>query len=299
MKERKRNAAAPARKIQYKRQSQLKEIWKRLMKNKAAIVGLIIIVLILLMACFADVLYDYDEMAIKQNILERLQSPSAKHPFGTDDLGRDILARIVHGSRTSLLISFFAVLVSLVVGGVIGSIAGYFGGAVDNVLMRIMDVFLAIPGLLFAITIVAAFGTSTINLIMALSVVFIPGFSRIVRGSVMTVRNADYVEAARAVGAKNLTLILGHVIPNSLAPVLVHATLNIAVAVIITAGMSFLGLGIQAPTPEWGAMLSGSRSFIRDYSYMTIFPGLAIMVTILALNLLGDGLRDALDPRLK
>ena len=282
-----------------KKQSMWSETWRRLKKNWAAMAGLAIGILLVLMALFADVLYDYDNVVIKQDIVNRLQSPSAAHPFGTDELGRDILARIVHGSRVSLEIGFLAVFFSLIAGGFLGAIAGYYGGKVDNIIMRIMDVFLAIPGTLLAICIMAALGSSMFNLIIALSVSNVPVFARIVRGSVLTVRDVEFVEAARAIGCKNGTIIFGHVLPNALAPVIVQTTLNVATTILTIAGLSFLGLGVSAPRPEWGAMLSSGRSYIRDYSYMTMFPGLAIMITILALNLLGDGLRDALDPRLR
>ncbi len=236
---------------------------------------------------------------IKQNIPERLQHPSLAHPFGTDELGRDMLARIIHGGRMSLSISLVSVAFSLLIGGSLGAITGYFGGRIDMVIMRIMDIFLAIPPTLLAITIVAALGPSTINLVIALAISSVPTFSRIVRGSVLMVRDVEFIEAAKAIGATNRTIIIEHILPNSFAPVLVQTTLSVAVMILTTAGLSFLGLGVQVPTPEWGFMLSSGRTYIRDHSYLTLFPGLAIMVTILSLNLLGDGLRDALDPRLK
>lgn len=283
----------------FKKKSMFAETWRRLTKNWAAMVGLAIVVLLILMALFADVLYNYDNVVIKQDIANRLQGPSSAHPFGTDEVGRDILSRIVHGSRVSLEIGFAAVAFSLFIGGFLGAISGFYGGKVDNIIMRIMDVFLAIPGTLLAICIMAALGSSIFNLVIALSVSNVPIFARIVRGSVLTVRDVEYVEAARAIGCKNGTIIFGHVLPNALAPVIVQTTLNIAGVILTIAGLSFLGLGVAAPRPEWGAMLSSGRSYIRDYSYITMFPGLAIMITILALNLLGDGLRDALDPRLR
>lgn len=284
---------------QHKKQSQFMEVWKRLLRNKTAILGLVIVSTLILLALFAPLMFDYDGVVIKQNIKERLQTPSSAHPFGTDEMGRDIFARVIYGGRNSLFISFFAVSISLSIGGVIGSIAGFFGGAIDMITMRFMDVLSAIPGNLLAITLVASLGPSTINLIIALSISGIPNFSRIVRGAVLTVRDVEYIEAARAIGAKNYILIKDHVLPNCMAPIIVQTTLNIASVILTTAGLSFLGLGVQAPAPEWGAMLSNGRTFIRDHSYMTMFPGLAIMSTILSLNLLGDGLRDALDPRLK
>ena len=282
-----------------KKRGQMYEIWIHLKRNKAAMLGLGIVILLLLMVVFAGAIFDYENVVIKQDIANRLQSPSAAHPFGTDETGRDILARIFHGARMSLGISVMAVCCSLVVGGTLGASAGYFGGKVDMLIMRLMDILLAIPNILLAITIVAALGASNMNLIIALTISSIPGFSRIVRGAVLTVRDSEYIEAARAIGAKTFTIILSHVIPNCMGPILVQTTLNVGSVILSTAGLSFLGLGVQPPRPEWGAMLSGGRAFIRDYSYITMFPGCMIMITILSLNLLGDGLRDALDPRLK
>ncbi len=283
----------------YKKKSQFGELWGRFARNKTAVLGLIIIVLLILMMIFADVMFDYKTQVIKQNIPMKLKPPSAAHPFGTDEMGRDILARVVHGSRVSLLVSFISCALSLVAGGIIGAISGYFGGKLDNVIMRIMDIFLAIPGVLFAITIVAALGSSMVNLVIALSISAVPRFARIVRGSVLTIRDMEFIEAARAIGATNTRIIIQHVLVNCMAPIIVQTTLQVASVILTTASLSFLGLGVKAPTPEWGALLSSGRTYIRDYSYITMFPGLAIMITILALNLFGDGLRDALDPRLK
>lgn len=284
---------------QSKKQSQLLQTLKRLFRNKGAVLGLIIAILLILMAVSADLLYSYKDEAIKQNIRERLQGPSIEHPLGTDEMGRDIAARIVHGSRVSLTVAFASTLLSLLVGVTLGAIAGFYGKVIDNIIMRCMDVLLAIPGTLLAIAIVAALGSSIPNLIIALTMAAIPSFARIARGAVLTVRDNEYIEAARAIGAKNHTIILAHILPNAMAPIIVQGTLNIAHSILITAGLSFLGLGVPAPAPEWGSMLSSGRTYIRDHSYLTLFPGLSIMVSILAFNLLGDGLRDAMDPRLK
>ena len=299
MSKEKKNTAAAAEAGSAKKHGQMYDVWRHLRRNKGAMVGLAIVILLILMVIFAGVLFDYDTVVIKQNISQRLQSPSASHPFGTDELGRDILARIFHGARMSLGISFVAVCFSLIVGGLLGSVAGFFGGKLDMVIMRCMDILLVIPNILLAITIVAALGASNLNLIIALTISSVPGFSRIVRGAVLTVRDSEYIEAARAIGAKNARIILSHVLPNCMGPILVQTTLNVGSVILSTAGLSFLGLGVQAPRPEWGAMLSSGRTYIRDYSYITMFPGCMIMITILSLNLLGDGLRDALDPRLK
>lgn len=283
----------------YKKNNQAREVFSLLCKNKAAMFGLIFIVVLILVSLGADLLYDYNTKVIEQNISERLQWPSLAHPFGTDDYGRDLLARVVHGSRMSLYVSFLSVAISLILGGILGAVSGYYGGMIDNIIMRITDIFLAIPMTLLAMVIVAALGANTINLVIALSVSSIPTFARIVRGSVLTVREVDYIEAASAIGAKDATIIFSHILPNCMGPIIVQTTLRVAATIANTAALSFLGLGVQAPAPEWGALLSAGRNYIRDYSYLTFVPGLAIMLTILALNLLGDGLRDALDPRLK
>ena len=276
-----------------------RETWQRLLRNKAAVVGLVFIVLLILVALCADFLYDYDTEVVAQNIPDRLLRPSLEHPFGTDDFGRDLLARVVHGSRMSLTVSFLSVGIALLIGGTLGAISGYYGGLIDGVIMRVTDVLLAIPMTLFAIVIVATLGANTTNLTLALAASSIPIFARIVRGSVLTVRDMEYIEAARAIGARNRKIILKHILPNCLAPIIVQVTLRIANAIYNTAALSFLGMGVQPPAPEWGGLLASGRTYIRDYSYLSIIPGLAIMATILALNLLGDGMRDALDPRLK
>ena len=287
-----KNVNAPA---DIKKKSQFVEVWKRLCRNKTAVLGLVIVALLTLMAILSPILIDYETQVIKTNYSEALQAPSANHWFGTDEMGRDILLRVMYGSTVSLSIGVVTVAVSLTVGLILGAAAGYFGGKTD----MIMDIFLAIPGTLLAICIVASLGNSIPNLVIAQAVSSIPTFSRVVRGAVITARDADYVEAARAIGAKDATIIFHEVLPNSLAPIIVQTTLQVASVILSIAGLSFIGLGIPAPRPEWGAMLSGARAYIRDYSYMCLFPGLAIMTTILSLNLLGDGLRDALDPRLR
>lgn len=283
----------------YKKTSQLEETMRQLAQNKAAMAGLVFLIFLILVSLSADMLFDYKTQVIEQHISQRLQWPSLAHPFGTDEYGRDLLARVVHGSRLSLYVSFIAVAISLIVGGILGAVSGYYGGLIDDVIMRITDIFLAIPMTLLAIVIVAALGANTTNLIISLAVSAVPTFARIVRGSVLTVREVEYVEAAGAIGATDAIIIFGHILPNCIGPIIVQTTLRVAAMISNTAALSFLGLGVQAPAPEWGALLSAGRNYIRDYSYLTFIPGLAIMLTILALNLLGDGLRDALDPRLK
>lgn len=284
---------------QYKKNNQIKEVFYLLSKNKAAMFGLIFLIILVFVSLGADFLYDYNTKVVEQNIPERLKWPSFQHIFGTDEYGRDLLARVVHGSRMSLFVSFLSVVISLILGGALGAVSGYYGGKIDNIIMRITDIFLAVPMTLLAMVIVAALGPNTINLIIALSISSVPTFARIVRGSVLTVREVEYIEAARAIGAKDSVIIFGHILPNCMGPIIVQTTLRVAATIANTAALSFLGLGVQAPAPEWGALLSAGRNYIRDNSYLTFIPGLAIMLTILALNLLGDGLRDALDPRLK
>lgn len=283
----------------HKKRSQWSEVWRRLKKNKTAMLGLGILIVLILLAVFADVIADYDEVVIKMNSSIRLQKPSSEHIFGTDELGRDIFARCIHGARVSLKVGIIAVGIAIIIGGTLGAIAGFYGGKLDNFIMRIMDIFLAIPSILLAIAIVSAFGTSMLNLMMAVGISSIPSYARIVRASVLSIKDQEFIEAARAIGARDRRIILKHILPNALAPIIVQGTLGVASAILSTAGLSFIGLGIQKPEPEWGAMLALGRQHIRTSPHVTTFPGIAIMVTILSLNLLGDGLRDALDPRLK
>ena len=282
-----------------KKRGQFKEIWRRLKKNKMAMIGLTIITLMILVSLSADLLFDYNDVVIKQNTAIRLQTPNAAHWLGTDEFGRDILARLVHGSRVSLSVGVVAVSISLLIGGTLGAVAGFYGGKIDNVIMRFMDILLAVPSLLLSITIVSALGPSIFNLMLAIAISSVPGYARIVRASVLTVKDQEFVEAARCIGANNFEIISSHIIPNCMAPIIVQVSLKVASAILSTSGLSFLGLGVKAPTPEWGAMLSGGRAYLRNASHLTIFPGIAIIITILSLNLLGDGLRDALDPKLK
>lgn len=284
-----------------KKRSQWKEVWKRLKKNRMALLGLVLLTILILLAIFANVIADYETVVIKQNLAKghRLAPPSSAHIFGTDEFGRDIFARIIHGARVSLKVGIISVLISIVWGGTLGAIAGYYGGKLDNFIMRIMDIFLAVPSILLAIAIVSALGPSMLNLMIAISVSNVPRYARIVRASVLTIKDQEFIEAAKAIGASNARIIYRHIIPNSLAPVIVQGTLGVASAILSTAGLSFIGLGIQPPAPEWGAMLSGGRQYLRTAWWVTTFPGVTIMITIFALNLLGDGLRDALDPRLK
>jgi peptide/nickel transport system permease protein len=284
---------------QFRKKSITQELWLRFLKDKIAVIGLVIFCLIVAVAILAPLIANYDHVVVKIDIANRLQHPSASHWFGTDELGRDILARIVYGARVSLLIGISAIFVSLVVGLVLGGAAGYYGGKTDSVIMRAMDVFLSLPDVLLALAIIAAFGNTKLNLTIAIGLAFSPKFSRVVRSAVMGVRDNEYIEAARSIGALDQRIIASHVLPNCIGPIIVQVTLYVANAILTIAALSFIGLGIQPPAPEWGNMLASGRTFMRDFPHIVVAPGLAIFFTILALNLLGDGLRDTLDPRLK
>lgn len=280
-----------------KRRSQLGEVFFRLRKSPLAMFGLAFILLLIFLAVFADSVAPYSYR--KQNLSHRFETPSQQFLLGTDEFGRDILSRIIYGARVSLQVGFIAVGIALVVGGLLGAVAGFYGGWIDNCIMRVMDVLLSVPNTLLAIAIAASLGPGLFNLMIAVGISAVPNYARIVRGSVLSIRGMEFVEAARSVGSSDMRIILKHIIPNSMAPIIVQSTLGVASAILNAAGLSFIGLGIQPPNPEWGAMLSGGRQYIRDFPHMTLYPGLAIMLTILALNFLGDGLRDALDPKLK
>lgn len=280
-----------------KKKGALLEVFLRLRKSPLAMFGLIVLLILIFVALFADVLAPYSYS--KQNLKHMFETPSKQFLLGTDEFGRDILSRLIYGARISLQVGFIAVGIALVVGGMLGAIAGYYGGWTDNGIMRVMDVLLSIPQTLLAIAIAAALGPGLFNLMIAVGISAVPRYARIVRSSVLSIREMEFIEAAHAVGSSDLRVILKHIIPNSMAPIIVQSTLGVASAILNAAGLSFIGLGIQPPYPEWGAMLSGGRQYIRDYPHLTLYPGITIMITILALNFLGDGLRDALDPKLK
>jgi peptide/nickel transport system permease protein len=280
-----------------KRRSPLSETWRRLKLNKAAMIGLGVILVLATSALLAPWISPYDPARI--DVRARLQGPSVKHLLGTDNFGRDIFSRIVHASRISLIIGFVAVGIGAVFGGIIGAASGYYGGVLDNIFMRLMDVLLSIPQIILAIAIVGAMGASLLNLMIAVGVSVLPRYARLVRASAMALRDLEFIEAARATGASDLRIILQNIIPNCMAPLIVLSTLGVAQAILSAATLSFLGLGIQPPTPEWGSMLSDGRQFLRNAPHITIFPGLAIVMVVMALNMLGDGLRDALDPKLR
>ncbi len=281
------------------KQSQIADVWFRLRKNKTAMVGLFIIIIILFFALFADFIADYDTKVIEQNPVERLQGPSFKHIFGTDAYGRDLFARIVHGARYSLSFGVVCTIISLIGGGILGATSAFFGGKVDNIIMRILDAFMCIPAMLLSLSLVSALGPGLENIMIAISISSIPGFARVIRSVVLTVVREEYIEAARACGVSTTRTIILHVLPNAIGPIIVNATMNVAGLIMAAAGLSFIGMGIQPPSPEWGAMLSEAQIYMRLYPHLVFVPGLAIVITALSFNLLGDGLSEALDPRMK
>ncbi len=291
-------------KEQREQRSLWEEAWRRFRKNRLAILSLAFLLLLAAVAAatmiwdFVDGRAFYNAHVIKQNLRLRLKGPSAEHIFGLDEFGRDMFLRMLWGIRYSLFMGMAGIAFSTLLGGLIGAVAGYYK-RLDNVLMRAMDVLLAIPSMLLATAIVAALGPGLVNVLIAISIAYVPTFARTLRASVLTVKEQEFIEAARSVGADNGRIIMRYIVPNSLAPLIVQSTLGVAGAILSIAGLSFLGLGIQPPTPEWGSMLSNARTYIRDAWHITMIPGAGIMLTILALNLVGDGLRDALDPKLK
>lgn len=291
-------ASAAVQQPKIKKKSRAGEIWRRFRKNKLAVFGMILFGVILVVCILADVIVDYD-VATVQVAADRLQSPSAAHWFGTDNFGRDLFARIVHGSRNSLLVGFGSVAIGVVLGGLLGAVCGYVGGRFDSIVMRILDSIMCIPSTMLALAIVAALGTSLTNVLLAMTISSVPRYCRIIRSSVLGVTGQTYIEAAHSCGTSDFQIIMTHVLPNAIGPIIVQATMGVGSAIISAAGISFVGMGIQPPAPEWGAMLNEAKTYMTMYPYMVVFPGLAIGLTALGMNLMGDGLRDALDPKLK
>lgn len=273
------------------------EAARRMRRNRTASAGAVVCVVLVLLAFLAPLVAPCDP--IKQSFPDQLKPPSARHPLGTDEFGRDILSRILYGARLALVVGFVAVSIALVAGVALGVVSGYFGGWVDNVIMRMMDVLLAFPYILLAIGIMAVLGPSLVNVMIAVGIVSVPEYARVARSSVLVVKGEEYIEAARAVGASDRWILTRHVLRNCLGPVIVQATLSVGRAIINAAGLSFLGLGAQPPTPEWGSMLNAGRPYMFDAPWITAFPGIAVLVTVLGFNLLGDGLNETLDPRLR
>lgn len=280
-----------------KKEGLFTQTWNGLKKNRLAIFGLALIVILILIAAFADFIapYGVDE----QDLTRKFMKPCGEHLFGTDEFGRDIFSRIVYGSRYSLMIGAVAATLSAVIGMLVGSLAGFYGGRADNILMRFIDIMLAIPSTLLGISIVAALGNGIRNVIIAVAIGAVPAYARIVRASILSVKEQEYIEAARSIGASDYRIIMKHILPNCLAPIIVQITMSVAKAILEASALSFIGLGVQPPSAEWGAMLSAGRAYIRKAWWIVTFPGVAIAMIIFGLNLFGDGLRDALDPRLK
>lgn len=284
--------------LSLRRPNQFKEVWRRFRKNKLAMFGLIVLLIISLMVIFAEQIGSY-ESCVTMDMSQKLLSPSLEHPFGMDAFGRDLFVRCVHGGRISLFISITASLLSMLFGGVLGMISAFYGKSFDNIVMRILDIFSAIPTILLALTLVAALGQGVGNLIAALVISKIPAFARIVRASTLGVVGQEYIEAAHAGGTSDIHIMVKHVLPNIAGPLIVQTTMNVASMIMQIASLSFLGLGISAPQPEWGTLISEAKEYMRLKPFMIVFPGLCIIMTSVSFNLLGDGLRDALDPRLK
>ena len=280
-----------------KKQSRVLEIWDAIRRNKAAMLGLVILLLFILITIFADLIAPYELVTTQTRDI--LQPPSAQHWFGTDDLGRDVFARVIHATRVSLAIGLIATVLSVLVGGILGSVAGYKGGKLDEFLMRLMDALMCIPSTLLALAIVAALGTSMTNLILAITISSVPGVARVIRAVIINIVDEDYITAAISYSENDYRIITRYVLPNAVGPVSVYATMSISATILTAAGLSFIGMGVQPPTPEWGYMISEAQGSMRYASYLIMFPGFALLLASLAFNLLGDGLQDALDPKMR
>ena len=272
-------------------------ILRRFMRRKVSVVAAVVLMLIVLIAIFGTVIYPVDPL--KQSVMQKYGPITWEHPLGTDNLGRDTLARMIHGARTSLSISFAGVLSGALFGVILGVFAGYFGGGVDSLISRIVDILLAFPGLLLAITIVAILGAGSVNTVIAITIFTIPGLTRMVRGCVIGLKNSEYVQACRTMGEGNFRIIFTHIIPNTMSQIIVNVTLSLGTAILTASSLSFLGLGVTPPEAEWGAMLSGMREVVRTYPLGVLVPGITITLVVMSFSLVGDGLRDALDPKLK
>lgn len=289
------NVETPKEKI--KKQSQFREVMRRLFKSKLAVAGLIVIILYILIAIFADFVVPHD--IAEMDLSQKNMSPSSAHWFGTDDFGRDIFSRVLYGTRYSLGLGLGSVGLALIFGVILGCVAGYFGGAVEEVILRFCDVMQAIPGTLLAIAISMVLGSGFINTIIAIGIGRIPLNCRMIRAQFLGQRKLEYVEAAHATNCSKVKLMFVHILPNAISPLIVNTTMGVGGMIMMAAGLSFINLGVQPPLPEWGAMMSAARAFIRNYPYQLLYPGLAMALLVLSLNLFGDGLRDALDPKLK
>ncbi|GGA63338.1 nickel transporter permease [Ornithinibacillus halotolerans] len=283
--------------IKKKKSQRFKDFYKKFKKNKAAVIGAILIFLFILISIIGPFFVPYDPGAVSPT--NKLEPPSSDHWFGTDHHGRDIFSRIIKGMSYTLFVGFSSVFLGLIVGTLLGIISGYYGGRTDSFIMRCMDVLLAFPGILLALAIVSVLGGSLRNVIIAIAVFSVPVFARIVRGSTLAVRKLEYIDAIKALGASDSRIIFKHILPNTISPLIVQATLTIATAILTASGLSFLGLGAKPPTPEWGAMLSDGRNYLYQAPHVAFYPGMAIVIVVIAFNILGDGLRDAFDPKSK
>ncbi len=290
-----KNANTPD--VKHKKHSQGGDVLRRLSRDKLAMVGAVIVVGLILVAVFADFLAPYDPTA--QDALNRLAWPSLAHPLGTDNFGRDLLSRIIYGTRTSLLVAVISLIISTAAGVILGAFAGFFGGWVETVIMRVMDIIMAVPSILMAVSIQSALGSGIVNTAIAISISGIPMGTRILRAQILSVRELEYVEAAVATGSGNLRILFHQILPNCHAPMIVEISLRIGAAILAISGLSFIGLGVQPPTSEWGSIMTAGRQYIRDFWPLATFPGIAIFLALFGFNVLGDGLRDAMDPRLK
>ncbi len=283
--------------LQIKRRSMFEEVWLRFRRKPIAVLGGLIIIIVTLLCLLAPFIapYDYDA----QDISRKFTAPNREFLFGTDNLGRDILSRLLYGGRISLMVGFVSASVAAVIGVILGAIAAFYGKRTDNIIMRFLDIFMALPQMLLAIAISAMIGTGIKGAIIAVTIATIPRYAHAVRGPILAIKSQEFVEAAFAIDAKDSRIILRHILPNVMSPIIVQVTMGVGSAITMAASLSFLGLGVQPPFPEWGAMISAARVYILNHSYLVTFPGLAIAIVVLALNLLGDGLRDAMDPRWK
>jgi len=282
---------------QKRRHSKMWETWRRLKKNKLSIASLVVLVILLLVAIIGPLIAPYSYET--QDAKNRYAKPSSEHLLGTDKLGRDIFSRLIYGARQSLMMGIIAVAFSAVVGSFIGAIAGYYGGWPENLTMRLLDIYQAIPMFLLCVTLAAILGPSLKNAILALGISGVPGYARLMRASVLTVREKEFIESAKAIGLSGPAIIVKHIIPNAIAPIIVEITMGVGAMILAGAALSFIGLGAQPPIPEWGYMISEARNVMRDHPELALYPGICIMLMVLSCNLLGDGLRDALDPRLR
>lgn len=280
-----------------KKQTQLSVVWGRLKRNPVAMASLALVVIIILLAAFSEVITPYDYT--KQDLTNRFAMPSWEHLFGTDNLGRDLFARVLVGGKISLLVGLMAIAFASIVGCFLGATAGYYGGTYELVVMKLMDILMAIPQFLLAVSVSAALGSGVFNTALAVGIASIPRFVRMMRAEVLTVKGKEFVESARSSGARDGRIIWKHIVPNALSSTIINITLCIPGAILAISSLSFIGLGVQPPTPEWGSILSAGRQYIRDFWPMVVFPGVAIMLTVIGFNLFGDGLRDAMDPKLK